>query len=289
MTKYTIYCHIHIESGRRYIGLTKMSMMKRWNRHVYSVGKLTKKNGKSHFHNAIRKYGKDAFRHEVLEICYSLEEANAAEKKWIAHFDTRNPEKGFNLAPGGSHTPHPVKNPWERPGYKEKVSSAIKERWKDPIIRAQNAAASAAALRTSKVRSRCSKSQKGKILSQKHCEKISANMIKFQHSKSRDELSEQSRNMNAGRHKRRKSMTEKELSAARKRHSEASKSANKILATQTPAAITAHKESCRRRSKYASIDIQAVLSMLEKGITKTNIARELNVDRGTLHRALNRV
>ena len=123
--KYTIYCHIHIESGRRYIGLTKKTMLFRWNQHLQNAKKKRGK-GCAHFWAAIRKYGKDAFKHEVLEICYDLDSANEAEKKWISHFDTRNPEKGFNLALGGSHTPHPVKNPWKRPGFREKVKNNIK-------------------------------------------------------------------------------------------------------------------------------------------------------------------
>lgn len=118
MTIWTIYCHTHIESGRRYVGLTRLSMMKRWNRHVYAAVHSLKGTGTSHFANAIRKYGKDAFSHEVLETCATIEEANAAEERWIAHFDTRNPEKGFNLAPGGCHTPHPVRNPWDRPEFR---------------------------------------------------------------------------------------------------------------------------------------------------------------------------
>lgn len=121
--RYTIYCHTHIKSGRRYVGLTKRTMMWRWNRHVYAAnGKVR---GWSHFANAIRKYGKDAFSHEVLEICDTLDEANLAEQKWVDHFDTRNPERGFNLAPGGSHAPHPIKNPWDRPGYREKHANNI--------------------------------------------------------------------------------------------------------------------------------------------------------------------
>lgn len=117
MATWTIYCHTHRESGRRYVGLTRLTMMRRWNRHVYSAMKPTMTTGFSHFANAIRRYGKDAFNHEVLETCETVEEADAAEEKWIVHFDTRNPAKGFNLLKGGGHTPHPVKNCWDRPDY----------------------------------------------------------------------------------------------------------------------------------------------------------------------------
>lgn len=285
-TKWTIYCHIHRESGRRYVGLTKATWRQRWNRHVYSAKRGKGSPGFSHFANAIRKYGKDAFSHEVLEVCHSLEEANGREQYWIDLYDTRNPLRGFNLAPGGAHVPHSTRNPWNRPEYRERVSASIKARWKDPKIRAQNIAASTAALRSPEVRVRCAEVQRGKILTQEHREKISANMSAVQRSKSREELSEQSRNMQAGKQKRRASVTEVELRAAKERHSAASLRGDKISATRTPSALAAHRESCRRRSKYASIDVQAVLHMLNEGMTKASIADRLGVDRGTLHRAL---
>jgi group I intron endonuclease len=147
---WTVYAHTHIESGRRYIGLTKKRMLQRWNEHVYNAKRKQGK-GCRHFWNAIRKYGKDAFSHEVLEVCYSLEAANEAEKRWIVHFDTTNPEEGFNLAPGGAHTPHPIKNPWNRPGFREarladlrKANASLtptirskraKKLWQDPEFR----------------------------------------------------------------------------------------------------------------------------------------------------------
>ena len=116
---WTIYCHTHTESNRCYIGMTKKTWKQRWNRHVFEA--LHVKDGYGHFHNAIRKYGKDAFSHEVLEKCYSLEVANLAEECWIELLCTRDPEFGFNLSRGGAHTPHPVKNPWDRPEFRAKA------------------------------------------------------------------------------------------------------------------------------------------------------------------------
>jgi len=115
---WTIYCHTHVESGRRYVGMTVRSMERRWAQHI--VQSRATKDGRWHFPNAIRKYGKEAFSHEVLEVCHDLEMANLAEERWIKLLDTRNPQRGFNLAKGGSHTPHPITNPWDRPGYREK-------------------------------------------------------------------------------------------------------------------------------------------------------------------------
>jgi hypothetical protein len=149
MPTWTIYCHTHIISERRYIGLTKKTMLQRWNQHIANA-KSKRGKGCLHLWNAIRKYGPEAFSHEVLEICNSLEEANEAEKTWINKFDSRNPEKGFNLALGGDHTPHPIrKNPWDNPEfrakqmvwlsspkYKEQAASQARLLWKDPKFRA---------------------------------------------------------------------------------------------------------------------------------------------------------
>lgn len=99
-----VYCHTHIESGRRYIGLTKRTLRFRWNQHVLNAKKKLGK-GCHHFWAAIRKYGKDAFSHNVLETCDTLEEANEAEEAWISSFSSRYPDFGFNLARGGNHVP----------------------------------------------------------------------------------------------------------------------------------------------------------------------------------------
>lgn len=114
---WTIYCHTHTESSRRYIGLTKKTMMFRWNQHLQNA-KAKRGKGCAHFWAAIRKYGKNAFSHEVLQVCDTLEEANTAEQYWIDLYGTRNLITGFNLAKGGEHVPHPVKNPWDRPEFR---------------------------------------------------------------------------------------------------------------------------------------------------------------------------
>jgi group I intron endonuclease len=121
MPTWTIYCHIHTESGRRYVGLTKKTMLQRWNQHIAN-SKSKRGKGCLHLWNAIRKYGPAAFSHEILETCNSVEAANLAEQKWVEKLDSRNPEKGFNLVRGGSHTPHPIANPWDRPEYRARLT-----------------------------------------------------------------------------------------------------------------------------------------------------------------------
>lgn len=116
---WTIYCHMHVESGRRYIGMTMQTWQERWKKHCYAA--KSTRDGRWHFPNAIRKYGPEAFSHEVLEVCGTLEEANLREKHWINLFDARDPARGFNLAEGGGSQPHPIRrNPWNRPEYRDK-------------------------------------------------------------------------------------------------------------------------------------------------------------------------
>jgi group I intron endonuclease len=122
---WTIYCHTHIETGRRYIGQTKNDMSRRWRDHVRSAKSPA---AGWFFAAAIRKYGAEAFSHRVLEVCGTLEEANDAEAAWIDSFSTRHPEFGFNLRPGGR-----LKTiPQSKASTRSKISDAARKHWADP-------------------------------------------------------------------------------------------------------------------------------------------------------------
>lgn len=122
-------------------------MEKRWKDHVSTA--VRSKGGRWHFPNAVRKYGSEAFTHEVLAQSRTLEDGNATEEELILQYDTRNPERGFNLAKGGTHIPHLIrKNPWDNPEYREKRLNQIAKLWKDPIYRNKNRSANRIALNT---------------------------------------------------------------------------------------------------------------------------------------------
>jgi group I intron endonuclease len=67
---------------------------KNYNPSYYGSGILIKK--------AICEFGIDNFRKEVLEYCDDLNELNQREIFWIKELNSRNPNVGYNLAPGGS-------------------------------------------------------------------------------------------------------------------------------------------------------------------------------------------
>jgi group I intron endonuclease len=94
---FTIYCHTNKVNGKRYVGQTVSSMEFRWKDHLRSANR---NEGVRLFGRALRKYGADAFEHEVLETVETQVEADVAEAKWIAQLQSRAP-KGYNLAGGG--------------------------------------------------------------------------------------------------------------------------------------------------------------------------------------------
>ena len=122
---FTLYMHTHVGtneapgSGKRYIGLTRKTMEFRWRRgHVNNA----RMGSEQPFHRAIRKYGEHAFSHEVLEQVVGVEAANAAEVKWIAHYNSADLTVGYNLDAGGTAHNHNEES-------KRKIGEASRERW----------------------------------------------------------------------------------------------------------------------------------------------------------------
>jgi group I intron endonuclease len=90
-----IYLITNVANGKKYVGQTLQVATKRWQRHHH----LAATGSKTALHNAIRKYGYDAFEFSIIETC-SLESVNECECYWIAQLDTMAPT-GYNLTRGG--------------------------------------------------------------------------------------------------------------------------------------------------------------------------------------------
>ena len=82
-----VYCFTHMETGRKYVGITKHTIEWRLKGHM---------KGRSFFSNVLRKYGIQGFSYEIIDTASSTEELRVKEKKWIHELDTLYPE-GFNL------------------------------------------------------------------------------------------------------------------------------------------------------------------------------------------------
>lgn len=96
-----IYKFTHIESGRSYIGQTIQDPNQRRLEHIAASRHSPKS---YHFHNAINKYGIDAFTFEVIAQASSLDELNLLEAKFIEEFNSI--DNGFNIRGGGGNKTH---------------------------------------------------------------------------------------------------------------------------------------------------------------------------------------
>lgn len=97
---FEIYVHTS-PSGKQYVGYTGVGWRVRWNQHVHHA----RKGEDTAFYRALRKYGPDAFTHEVLDRLYTAEGAQAAERAWIRELESQ--VKGYNSTAGGDGNPNP--------------------------------------------------------------------------------------------------------------------------------------------------------------------------------------
>lgn len=93
--KFVVYIHTS-PSGKRYIGITSKRPQTRWG----VDGRCYAAN--DHFWKAIRKYGWDNFKHEIVAQGLSISEACKMEQELIDKYDTMNPKCGYNHTTGGN-------------------------------------------------------------------------------------------------------------------------------------------------------------------------------------------
>jgi group I intron endonuclease len=98
-----IYKWTHIASGRCYIGQSTQEPNRRRLEHI-SHSRYSERT--YHFHNALRKYGIEAFTWEVLAHAKDIAELNLLEKQYIQKFDSI--DNGFNIRNGGNNKLHSI-------------------------------------------------------------------------------------------------------------------------------------------------------------------------------------
>lgn len=93
---YCVYIHTS-PSGKRYIGITsEKNPRERWGRNGCRYERMR-------FGGAIRKYGWDNIRHEIVAEELSKDEAVAMEIELISRYNTMNRKCGYNVSPGGNY------------------------------------------------------------------------------------------------------------------------------------------------------------------------------------------
>jgi len=116
-----IYLAENLITGKCYVGQTRTLKVNgsgtqaRWTKHVSEA--LRERKGCVYLENAIRKYGKDAWRVIILEYC-PLSRMDEREVHYIAFYKTMAPT-GYNLTTGGSGR---LGGPWHSEETKRKMS-----------------------------------------------------------------------------------------------------------------------------------------------------------------------
>lgn len=87
-----IYMIINKVNGKKYIGQRKSNKFCHQDKYMGSGKKLA---------SAKKHYGIESFEKFLVQYVLTKEEANKQETFWISHYDTTNPEKGYNIANGG--------------------------------------------------------------------------------------------------------------------------------------------------------------------------------------------
>ena len=86
-----IYKTTNLINGKIYIGQKASSLF---------LGEKYLGSGR-YLNNAVNKYGRECFKVELLEWCEDSQQLNLREKYWIAYYDSRNFQVGYNISEGG--------------------------------------------------------------------------------------------------------------------------------------------------------------------------------------------
>lgn len=88
-----IYITTNLINGKRYIGQKKFDNKYKWKSYIGSG---------FHFLKAVKKYGKENFIRNIIDIAHSPEELNDKEKSWIENYNAVESDDFYNMIEGGN-------------------------------------------------------------------------------------------------------------------------------------------------------------------------------------------
>lgn len=119
-----IYKTTNLINNKIYIGQRKGTIQ---DPNYYGSGQRLRK--------ALKKYGKDNFKCEVIEWCDTFEDIQLREKYWIEFYNSRDQQIGYNLAPGGLQNPAHKLSPDEIKQRSAALSKRNKTNWQNTEYR----------------------------------------------------------------------------------------------------------------------------------------------------------
>jgi group I intron endonuclease len=252
-----IYKHTNKIDGHMYIGYSTFSIEKRWKEHLRDCKCVNHKNYNTHFYNALREYGEDAFEHEILEECHTndLEVLYEREKYWIAYYNTYENRDHYNLTPGGDGGP---------------VSEETRKKMSEAQKGNKNSLGKKRSDETKRKISLANKGNKrslGRILSEETRQKISeGNKGKILSEETRKKISEGNKGNNNWLGKTHSEETRQKISEAKK--------GNKNWLGKTHSEESRQKMSEGRKGKPKSEETRKKMSEAQKGKTHSEETRK---------------
>lgn len=144
-----IYKATNLINGKCYIGQSTRELTKRIYEHLYDL-----KRNNIYFHNALKKYGKENFKWEVIYECDDKLILNFMETFKIIVNHSHKSENGYNITWGGNDRPMNI------PEISKKLSKKLKCR-----------------IFSDETKKKMSESHKGKTLTEEHKRKISISKL----------------------------------------------------------------------------------------------------------------
>ena len=102
-SKGVIYCYTNKINGKRYVGQTINELKTRHRLHMNAVRFTSnKRDNETPIHRAMRKYGIENFKLEILIMnCVDYDRLNNYEKFYIKRFKSLANQNGYNVSDGG--------------------------------------------------------------------------------------------------------------------------------------------------------------------------------------------
>jgi group I intron endonuclease len=119
-----VYRRTNTKNGKVYIGKTTRTAEARWVSLLYEINR----GNHAPIHNAIRKYGAEAFETDILYKARTYEELSKMETFFIIIHQSHKPENGYNLTLGGDGAaPGELNHMWGKT-HTDEVRAAQRER-----------------------------------------------------------------------------------------------------------------------------------------------------------------
>lgn len=181
---YKVKCKIN---GKCYIGQTTLSIEKRKKQHTYyALNNIVN----THFYNALKKYGLENFKWNIIEDNILESKLNEKEIYYINNQNTFL--NGYNMTEGGSISPMRYKktrkkisgeNHWTKrlsitEETKQKISKSIKNLWKNDEYRKEMTMKTKMAMMNPNIREKLRKANTGKKLSEETRKRMSKSKSK---------------------------------------------------------------------------------------------------------------